>query len=178
MRTVRALFVPLAVLACAAFAFANSVPPDPIIKIKDPSCPNNCVFVQGTKFSFSTPASGIGALTFNNASGIDWTSLRLVEFGVPAGAITCITDVFLSCNATSGPNGSTIILLSGLGPGFGGITSGINFSIQFECSSGCWPGNLPFRATANVPEPGTVALVLTGLAGIVTRRKWLRGAKD
>jgi hypothetical protein len=176
MKIVRALVVPLVVLVCAAFAFANSTPLDPIIKIKDPTC-NNCTFVQGTKFTFSTPVSGIGALTFNNASGIDWTSLRLIEFGVPAGAITCITDVFLSCNATSGPNGSTIILLSGLGPGFAGITSGLNFSIQFECSSGCWPGNLPFRATANVPEPGTMALVLTGLAGVVTRRKWLRRAK-
>ncbi len=173
----RALFVPLVVLACAACAMANSAPPDPIIKIKDPGCPLSCTFVQGTQFNFSSPASGTGFVFFNNASGIDWTSLKLVEFGVPAGAITCITDVFLGCTATGGPNGSTILLLSGLGPGFGGITNGINFSIQFACSTGCWPGNLPFHAVANVPEPGTVALVLTGLGGIVTRRKWLRRAE-
>jgi PEP-CTERM motif-containing protein len=177
MKVVRVLLVPLIVLACASLALANSVAPDPIIKIKDPACPNNCTFVQGTQFNFSSPPSGIGALTFNNASGVDWTSLRLVEFGVPAGAITCITDVFLSCVAKSGSNGSTIILLSGLGPGFGGITTGLNFSIQFECSTGCWPGNLPFHAVANVPEPTSMALVLTGLAGIATRRKWLQRIK-
>jgi hypothetical protein len=172
MKIVRVLFVPLMLLACAAIASANSAPLDPIIKIKDPGCPA-CTFVQGTQFNFSTPASGSGFVFFNNASGIDWTSLKLVEFGVPSGAITCITDLFLNCSANSGPNGSTIILLSGLGPNFAGITSGINFSIQFSCGSGCWPGNLPFHAVANVPEPGTVVLLLTGLGGIITRRKWL-----
>jgi hypothetical protein len=37
---------------------------------------------------------------------------------------------------------------------------------------------LDFNAVANlksatVPEPGTIALVLTGLGGIITRRRWL-----
>jgi hypothetical protein len=173
MKIVRRLCLSLVVLACSGLALANSVPPDPIIKVKDPGCPA-CTFVQGTQFNFTSPASGSGFVFFKNASGIDWTSLKLVEFGVPAGAITCITDVFLNCAAKSGPNGSTIILLSGLGQGFNGITRGINFSIQFECAEACWPGNLPFHAVANVPEPGTIALVLTGLGGIVTRRKWLQ----
>jgi hypothetical protein len=33
---------------------------------------------------------------------------------------------------------------------------------------------LDFTATANVPEPGTMALLITGLGGIISRRRWLK----
>lgn len=172
MKTLRCLVLASLLLSCAA-AFANSAP-DPIIKIKDPTCTSRCGDIQGTHFSFSTPPSGIGVLSFTNKSGIDWTSLKLVESGTPASAITCITTIFATCNVFSS-NGSAVILLRAGGE-FSGITNGMSFTIAFSCKNGCWPGNEGFTATANVPEPGTMALVMTGIGAIITRRKWLARA--
>ena len=156
----------------ATSAFADSVQ-DPKIIIRDPACqPPGCTPV-GTSFTFGTPQSGTGALFFNNASGVNWFNLTLVESGVPAAAISCITDVFASCTAST-VNGITTILLSGVGGSFTGLLAGQNFSIVFGCETGScdpWPGGLDFTATANVPEPGTMALLATGIGAIVTRRK-------
>src|SRR3954470_2312780 len=78
---------------CAISAHADSVQ-DPKVIIRDPAClPPGCTPV-GTNFTFGTPTGGTGALFFTNASGVNWFNLQLVESGVPASAITCITDVF------------------------------------------------------------------------------------
>ena len=169
MKSFRSLVLLSFVMSCALAAFANSAP-DPIIKVKDPTCVSHCNDLFGTHFQFFTPPSGTGFLTFTNHSGVDWTSLKLVESGVPAGAITCLSDLF-SCSVFSS-NGSTIILLKAGGE-FSGITNGMTFQIGFQCKNGCWPGNEKFTATANVPEPGAIALVMTGIGGIISRRKWL-----
>jgi hypothetical protein len=61
----------------------------------------------------------------------------------------------------------------GLNPGTG-IRNGQSFSIQLACvGTSCWPGGLNFTAHANqtVPEPGTIALMATGLGALVSRRK-------
>jgi hypothetical protein len=168
------------VLASAAFADSNL---DPTIIVKDPACTGTCTPV-GMQFTFSTPASGLGMLLFNNNSGVNWTSLKLIESGVPANLITCLSPgAFASCSVNT-VNGVTTILLSGVGSGFLGIPAGHNFSITFGCgpnvtgaNCGPWPGNLAFQGFANpIPEPATIALVLTGLGGIITRRKWLTRA--
>ena len=156
---------------CAAFAHADSIT-DPTIIIRDPPCGQDCTPV-GLNFAFGTPADGTGALFFNNASGLDWFSLKLTESGVDASAITCVTDVFANCSVST-VNSLTTILLSGLNSDFTGIGAGQNFSIVFGCESGqCdpWPGDLDFTARANVPEPGTMALLFTGIGAIVARRK-------
>ena len=163
--------IALVIIMCAAFAHADSIT-DPTIIIRDPPCGQGCTPV-GLNFSFGTPADGKGVLFFNNASGLDWFSLSLAESGVDAGAITCLTDAFANCSVST-VNGLTTILLSGLGPDFAGIPAGHNFSIVFGCESGeCdpWPGDLDFTARANVPEPGTMALLFTGIGAIVARRK-------
>ena len=170
MKASRFLVLALFILSCGIAAFANSAP-DPIIKIKDPTCTSRCADIQGTHFSFSTPPSGSGVLSFTNQSGVDWTSLKLVESGTPASAITCITTIFASCSVFS-VNGNTVILLKA-GGDFSGITNNMVFTITFTCFKGCWPGNEKFTATTNVPEPGTIALMMTGIGGIITRRKWL-----
>ncbi len=179
MRLFRVVLAVTLFLAFSVAVFADSVP-DPRVIIKDPVCSGVCTPV-GLNFSFSTPASGVGSLLFQNNSGVDWSTLRLTETGVPFSAITCITDAFLSCALGTLGNGKTFIFLSGLDATHMGFPFGQNFSITFQCAEGCWPGNLPFQGNANlasatVPEPATVGLVLLGLGGIV-RRKWLQRSK-
>jgi hypothetical protein len=177
MRGLRLLLACAAVLMFSAVCFANSNT-DPTIIIKDPACPGNCQSV-GMTFTFGTPSSGLGMLLFNNASGQNWTSLLLTESGVPANLITCLSPgAFASCTMHT-LNGVTTILLSGVGGNFFGIPAGHNFSITFGCGGatgpncGPWPADLDFTARANpVPEPATVVLMITGLGGIITRRKW------
>jgi len=143
------------------------------------SCPpGGCVGV-GLNFSFSVPPSGSGTLFFTNNSGVNWTSLALIEVGhtVPAADIKCNSYLFMSCTATTLKNGNVEILLSGVKGGNNpdkGILNGQSFSIAFSCvNKNCWPGGLKFGGHANmtVPEPGTVALMMTGLGALVSRRK-------
>jgi hypothetical protein len=143
------------------------------------SCPN-CVGV-GTDFSFSVPKSGSGTLFFTNESGQNWNSLTLVEKGEPAADITCSSYLFESCKTKTLRNGSVEILLTGVKSGAlnadRGIPNGTSFSITFSCiNKSCWPGGLTFNGHANaaagtVPEPGTIALMVSGLGMMFSRRK-------
>ncbi len=169
----RILFILIALAVFATAAYADSSL-DPTIIIRDPSCPTpGCVSV-GQQFTFGVPSSGFGTLFFTNASGVDWTNLKLTESGVSANVIGCTTTAFANCTVST-LNGITTIFLSGINQNFAGIVSGENFSIVFGCvSETCWPGGLDFSATANVPEPATIALMLTGIGGIISRRRWLK----
>jgi hypothetical protein len=170
-------FVAVALLVAATGALADSVA-DPKIIIRDPACPGGGCIQAQNNFSFQSPAGGTGVVFFTNASGNNWFNLKLTEVGVPANLITCITDVWAKCTVSTAANGVTTIFLSGLGPNFPGILAGQNFSIVFGCETGhCdpWPGNLQFTAVSNVPEPGTLALVLTGV-GVIVRRRWRKAA--
>jgi hypothetical protein len=121
-------------------------------------------------------------LFFTNTSVKNWTSLALVETGVPAADISCVQSEFLNCTTKTEKNGSVEILLSGVRQGLNprnGILNGQSFDIGFACvDKSCWPGGLSVTAHAGTsPEPGTIALMMTGLVGIVSRRKmWNRGA--
>jgi PEP-CTERM motif len=164
----------LALVLCVAGASASSV--DPGIIIRDPvGCPSgNCVSITGTSFTFSVPSGGFGLLHFLNASGITWNTLTLTELGVPAINVSCSSDVF-SCSVVAfGQNGAKILLTAAAG--LPGIPNGNSFEIILGCKNGdCphWPAGLEFSAVANasVPEPATMALLLTGLGAICTRKK-------
>jgi hypothetical protein len=135
--------------------------------------PQGCTSV-GLNFSFGVPKSGSGTLFFTNNSGVNWTSLTLVEKGVPAIDISCSSYLFPSCKTETLKNGAVAIMLAS-SCGRGGIRNGQSFEIQLACSgASCWPGGLDFSAHANgaTPEPGTIAFMTTGLAAIVSRRKW------
>jgi hypothetical protein len=145
-----------------------------LIKGKCPQCMG-----VGANFSFTVPTSGSGTLYFTNESGINWNSMTLIEKGVPAGDISCHSQLFSSCTTETLKNGSVEILLSNSGNALWhdkGIPNGANFSITFSCVKGsCWPGGLQFNGHGSsrlsaTPEPGTIALVVTGL-GLITRRK-------
>jgi hypothetical protein len=142
----------------------------------------------GVDFTFSSPKSGSGFLFFTNASGKNWTSLTLIEAKQPnmvqANDISCSQTLFLSCSVKTLKNGSVEILLSGVKHGLNphyGILAGQSFSIGFGCvGDSCWPKSaLNFSAHAGtVPEPGTVALMVTGLGAMFSRRKvWLNRLK-
>jgi hypothetical protein len=170
-------------LLCTGLAFADGIQ-DPKIIIHGVSgggapglghCPPGGCTAVGMNFEFSVPKHGSGDLFFTNASGKNWTSLRLIETGVPAEAVTCAQSMFLSCTVTTLENGSVEILLSGVqGRNHrNGIANGQSFLIGFACvDKSCWPGGLSFQGHAgSAPEPGTIALMLTGVGAIVSRRK-------
>ncbi len=140
------------------------------------ACPPQGCMNVGLNFSFTTPPkTGSGTLFFTNASGKNWTSLTLIETGVPAADISCVQTLFLTCTTKTLKNGSVEILLAGTKGAKNpekGILAGQSFSIEFACAGGCWPNGLPITGHAGtVPEPGTVALMMTGLGAIVSRRK-------
>jgi hypothetical protein len=140
------------------------------------SCRQGCQNV-GVNFSFTIPKSGKGFLFFTNTSGKNWTSLTLIEKGVPANAISCTQSLFLSCTTKTLKDGSVEILLSGIKGGQNprnGILNGQSFDIGFACvGQSCWTngGSTMSGHAGTVPEPGTVALMVTGLGALVSRRK-------
>jgi len=144
------------------------------------SCPPEGCPPVGVDFTFTVNHNGGAPLFFNNASGQNWVSLTLTESGVPAQDVTCAQNLYLSCAVNAQEDGSVQIVLSGikgLNPR-NGILAGANFAIGFGCVNGnCWPGGLGVSGHAgSAPEPGTIALVVTGLGAIVSRRK--RWKKD
>jgi hypothetical protein len=133
----------------------------------------------GLNFSFAVPKGGAGSLFFTNTSGKNWTSLTLIENGEPAADISCSTDVFLNCSTKTLENGSVEILLSGVKKGLNpqnGILNGQSFAVSFVCKGGCWKnaGSTVTAHAGTVPEPETVALMVTGLGAIFSRRKMWR----
>jgi PEP-CTERM motif len=190
MKTTRIFALVAVVLLCSMAALADGIK-DPKIIIHSVQgggarllahCPPQGCTNVGVNFSFSVPEKGEGhQLFFTNDSGKNWTSLTLIEKGVPASDVSCSQNLFLSCTVSTRQDGSVQIVLSGikhkgqLNPQ-NGIPAGSNFSIGFGCVQGnCWPHGLEFTAHAGtVPEPGTIALMVTGLSAIVSRRKkWL-----
>ena len=183
MKNSRICVLVLLVVLGSAVALADSVK-DPTIIIRGTRATSASVLSScgetfrcvGLNFTFTSPVGGVGTEFFTNASGKNWTSLTLIENGVPAADITCKTNLFLSCTKKTLENGSVEMILAGIkgthNP-HNGILNGQNFAIGFFCSGGCWPKNgLEFTAHAGaVPEPATVALVLTGLGALLSRRK-------
>ena len=174
-----AVFMLLAVGSVMAFADGIN---DPQVIIHgaggNVACPEGGCVGVGLNFKFTVPGSGSGTLYFTNTSGQNWTSLTLVETGVPAVDIKCHSNLFSSCTTETLKSGAVEILLStGRGNNTGqGIKNGQNFDITFACvNKSCWPGGLGFGGHANgstaVPEPGTIALMVTGLGAMVSRRK-------
>lgn len=186
MKTLKLCALALSIVLASAIAFADTIN-DPKVIIHGVGgggggnsniCGTHVCTPVGVNFSFTVPKSGSGVLYFTNASGKAWTSLALIESGVPAADISCAQTFFLSCTTKTLKNGSVEILLSGirgLNPRQG-IGPGQNFLIQFACvgKNSCWPGGLNFTAhagTATTPEPGTIALVMTGIGAMFSRRK-------
>lgn len=88
--------------------------------ISDPTCTSEiCPNPVGLTFSFDSNTAGGGAFIATNTSGEVWTSLSIVETGVPA-FIGDIQNILLSSNAftnfeaTDQADGSTLIRFFGI----------------------------------------------------------------
>jgi hypothetical protein len=187
MKTSKICALVLLAVVGSAVAFADGVH-DPKVIVHGVNGSGNSVCGKhncqdvGLNFSFTVPKSGSGVLYFTNTSGKNWTSLALIEKGVPAADVSCKEQLFLNCSVTTLKNGSVEILLSGIRGGADwaakGIQNGQSFSIQFACNGGCWPGGLVFGGHAgtgsSVPEPATVGFMVTGLGAMFSRRKFWR----
>jgi hypothetical protein len=177
--------VVLLLVAGSVMAFADSTN-DPKVIIKGVSgnvigSVDGCEFTCASFFfNFKTPASGSGTLDFTNNTDVTWTSLTLVERGnnPTIYQITCSASAFftncLKAVTGQGTGGHPELIFTG----GTGIAPGENFALAFSCVKGvCWPGGLSFGGYANtpngvtVPEPGTIALMVTGLGALVSRRK-------
>ncbi len=187
MRISRICAVALWLVVGSVMAFADGIN-DPKIVIHaingggdaPEGCPK-CVAITGLNFSFQIPKSGTGGLFFTNETGSNWTSLTLIETGEPANDISCHALMFMHCSTKTLKNGSVEILMSGVKSGLNpkiGILNGESFAIAFGCSNGCWinGGSMVQGSAGTVPEPGTVALMVTGLGAIVSRRKRWRNS--
>jgi len=182
MRISQIFAVLMLLVAGSVMAFADGIG-DPQIIIHGAGgnsavCPvGGCTSINGLTFNLKVPSGGSGTLFFTNNSGQNWTSLALIETGVPAADIKCHSSLFGSCAIETLKSGKVEILLqiSDANNPNTGIKNGQNFAITFACvKTSCWPGGLGVSGYANgasVPEPGTIALMMTGLGAMISRRK-------
>jgi hypothetical protein len=170
-RSVRA-FAALFLFTCGLQA---GVIEDPEISI-DPSF--DSTGVHGV-FTFSSNSTGGGILHFFNEDPFTWVKVEILA-PYPGGPFVCRSVFFLTCGATFA-NGIADIVFQGIDPN-GGIPSGIhpgghfviNLDHNFDDTGvGGWliAGQpVTFEATTSAtitPEPGTVGLMLGGLAGML-----------
>jgi PEP-CTERM motif len=183
-------------MASTAVVRADGIPVDPVMGVRDPICVEGCPIVEGTTFSFFSNAFGGGINQFQNASGVDWTSLLIdvtTNLGtlpsVPADTITCLTNAFATCQSFDLANGDTAIYLTGMLifpddiPNGAVATFNLNDLVNgvqpnTVDGAGGWGLVREFDVTANaaspVPEPGTITLLGVGLAAFVAKRKLRR----
>ncbi|HEY4683423.1 MAG TPA: PEP-CTERM sorting domain-containing protein [Candidatus Acidoferrales bacterium] len=181
MRSFRAALLAGFLVLFTHFALAETIlPPDPSIIIRGATGDSTSV---GLSFTFQADPEGLGFLSFVNASGQDWFRLDIVTTppftpGDPCFPIAHSSDVFASSSCSSMGGGQVLLSFFGIvNEGiFPGILSGSHFTIDLGSDPLlAWTPNEQFDATANVPEPATVVLFLTGAGMMAARRRFRKG---
>lgn len=156
----------VAILALVALVAAPvfgtpAAPSDPRVIITDPAGP--CTPV-GLHFTFKANGSGDGTQCFTNNSGANWFNLDILVENTFSGILTCGGNAFLQCTVGS-DGGVPDILFSD-----GTLANGMTFQIELVCDPNCFSPNGLFRGDANVPEPGSLLLLGSGLAASLLRK--------
>jgi hypothetical protein len=172
MRLFRALLLISLVALCGVRLRADTQGFDPTVKINDPP-KGPCVSVLTLSFTFMSDGSGGGSLCFTNDSGVAWSTIELdVPAPSPSGLITCGGTAFSGCEKQWFTEGgfATVDFY-----GLPGLSTSELFTIDLGASG--WTPSATFTAFANetdestepTPEPGTMALCVTGVAAMLAR---------
>jgi hypothetical protein len=186
--TTRALFN-AAATGLTTIDFEGIAPDNSVANFATPLTLQGATFSGSPTGMVSVVDDGFFAPLFQFNSGAVLSGFSFVEVTLPAG-ITAIGTDLMSTNPDGRPfqvvlaNGETFVVNTPLRPGRGffGITTDVAIaSIRFTTiASQTQPGGIPLidnfsfgqrAGAAAVPEPATILLLGTGLAGIATRAR-------
>lgn len=175
-----AVAFPLTLAASNPHIILNGDPPDPTILVNQ-------------NFTFGADNLGGGDFSFENQSGVNWTSLVVSATLPDLTAITCGPGPFVTCTISTTPVGNDFLYNIIFGPAAtGGIPNNGLFSIDLNDSGtdpggvGSWGPGTDFSAKANTvadpsaPEPASLALAslgMLGFAAIAVRRRRLNAGR-
>jgi hypothetical protein len=175
----------------SGFAYANSVPGDPMMVVDDPSCTPTAANTQtisagtssGPIESFTSP-DGSGCFGFQIVGNNAFTTLD-IQVNQTYASIVCSSNGFL-CTPTTLDDGSVTDLFFTECPDCGknGFPVGALFAV--DLSPGGWgantfyieanlpaPADNPNLSQAFAPEPSSVLLLSTGVIALAGLRKWI-----